>query len=65
MLWNKIWNPGSMVPGWATLAALILIIGGLQLICLGLIGQYISRIFEESKKRPLYFLKSGGSVDKR
>ncbi len=54
-----------MVPGWATLAALILIIGGLQLICLGLIGQYISRIFEESKKRPLYFLKSGGSVDKR
>jgi dolichol-phosphate mannosyltransferase len=60
IIWNKIWNPGSMVPGWATLAALILIIGGLQLICLGLIGQYISRIFEESKKRPLYFLKNTG-----
>lgn len=58
IVWNKLFHPGSMVPGWATLAALILIIGGLQLICLGLIGQYISRIFEESKKRPLYFLKN-------
>ena len=62
IIWNKIFNPASMVAGWATLAALILIIGGLQLICLGLIGQYISRIFEESKKRPLYYLKDPESV---
>ena len=54
---NKVLRPETMVQGWATLAALILILGGLQLVCLCLIGQYISRIFEEAKKRPLYFLK--------
>lgn len=62
IVWNRIFNPDSMVPGWATVASLILIIGGLQLICLGLIGQYISRIFEESKKRPLYYLKDLDAV---
>jgi dolichol-phosphate mannosyltransferase len=58
IVWRKIFLPESLVQGWATLAALILLLGGLQLVCLGLIGQYISRIFEESKRRPLYFLKS-------
>lgn len=59
IVWRKIFLPESLVQGWATLAALILLLGGLQLVCLGLIGQYISRIFEESKRRPLYFLKRG------
>lgn len=59
IVWRKLAYPQSLVQGWATLAALILILGGLQLICLGLIGQYISRIFEETKRRPLYFLKRG------
>lgn len=58
IVWQKIFRPETLVQGWATLAALILILGGLQLVCLGLIGQYISRIFEETKKRPLYFLKN-------
>ena len=34
----------------------ILILGGTQLCAIGIVGQYISRIFEESKKRPLYFI---------
>lgn len=61
--WARIRHPELMVEGWATLAALILIVGGIQLVCLGVVGQYVSRIFEESKKRPLYFLRSskGGS----
>jgi dolichol-phosphate mannosyltransferase len=59
IVWRKIFLPESLVQGWATLAALILLLGGLQLVCLGLIGQYVSRIFEESKRRPLYFLKHG------
>lgn len=58
IVWAKLMHPETLVPGWATLAALILIIGGFQLICLGVIGQYVSRIFEESKKRPLYVAKS-------
>lgn len=57
IVWRKIFFPESLVQGWATLAALILLLGGLQLVCLGLIGQYVSRIFEETKRRPLYFLK--------
>jgi len=34
-----------------------MIIGGIQLICLGIIGEYLARVFEEAKQRPLYFFK--------
>jgi dolichol-phosphate mannosyltransferase len=53
----KIREPMQMVPGWATVECSILIVGGIQLLCLGLLGQYISRIFEEIKGRPLYFVR--------
>ncbi|MFH0878141.1 MAG: glycosyltransferase family 2 protein [Lentisphaerota bacterium] len=54
---NRYLHPQEYVAGWATLISLILFIGGIQLVCIGMLGQYISRIFEESKKRPLYFIK--------
>jgi dolichol-phosphate mannosyltransferase len=54
---DKLLYPGTMERGWASLAAITLFLGGVQLISLGLIGQYVGRIFEESKKRPLYFVK--------
>ncbi len=54
---NKIANPVGYQPGWTTIVAMLLFLGGIQLVSLGLIGQYISRIFEETKKRPLYFVK--------
>ncbi|MEI8206513.1 MAG: glycosyltransferase family 2 protein [Kiritimatiellales bacterium] len=54
---GRILHPENFVSGWATVVALILFLTGVQLLCLGLVGQYVSRIFEESKKRPLYFLK--------
>lgn len=44
------------VQGWASLVVLMLIIGGVQLIMLGVIGEYIARIFDESKNRPLYII---------
>ncbi|MBU0763366.1 MAG: glycosyltransferase family 2 protein [Bacteroidetes bacterium] len=48
---------GVTAPGWASILISVLIIGGFQLLSLGIIGEYIARIFNESKARPLYFVK--------
>lgn len=48
---------GIVVPGYATVICLILLIGGIVLICLGIIGEYIARIYFEAKKRPIYLTK--------
>jgi len=44
------------VPGFTTSILLTLMFNGLQMIMLGLIGEYLSRVFEESKGRPLYIV---------
>jgi glycosyltransferase involved in cell wall biosynthesis len=47
---------GNAIPGYPSLVCLILFIGGIQLISLGIIGEYLGRIFDETKNRPLYFV---------
>jgi glycosyltransferase involved in cell wall biosynthesis len=42
------------VHGWASVVVAVLVLGGVQLICLGIIGEYLGRVYEESKGRPLY-----------
>lgn len=48
---------GNDVPGYPTIVVLILLIGGIQLITLGIIGEYIAHIYIEGKRRPIYITK--------
>jgi dolichol-phosphate mannosyltransferase len=48
---------GRTVEGWATIMVAMLFMGGVQLICLGIMGEYIGRIFTEAKQRPLYVVE--------
>ena len=49
---------GSTVAGWTSLVALMCFLGGLQLFCLGIIGEYIGKIYSETKQRPKYIIES-------
>ena len=48
---------GIDIPGYATIIVLILLLGGVQLLCIGIIGEYVGRTFEQSKDRPIYITK--------
>ena len=48
---------GIDVPGYATIIVLILLLGGVQLFCIGIIGEYLGKTFEQSKNRPVYIPK--------
>ena len=48
---------GIDIPGYATIIVLILFLGGMQLFCIGIIGEYVGKTFEQSKNRPIYVTK--------
>lgn len=54
---GKIFLPGHWVTGWTALFVGIMTFGGIQLITIGIIGEYISRIYKEIQRRPQYLIK--------
>lgn len=48
---------GDPTSGWPSLVCIILALGGLQLLCLGVVGQYLGKTFLETKRRPIYIIK--------
>jgi dolichol-phosphate mannosyltransferase len=54
---------GNVLPGWTSLAVLVSVVGGIQLILMGVVGIYIGKIYEEVKKRPLYLVRRSLGLD--
>ncbi|OXM88457.1 glycosyltransferase, partial [Klebsiella pneumoniae] len=60
----KILTNGISVPGYFTIISAVLFLGGVQLLSLGIIGEYIGRIYYETKKRPQYLIKEANIPSK-
>jgi Na+/H+ antiporter NhaC len=55
---------GFTVPGWASTVVIVLFLGGIQLLTIGIIGEYVGRVYDEVKRRPLFVVArvTGGSA---
>lgn len=58
---------GDPVRGWPSMACIIFLVGGIQLFCMGILGEYLAKTYLETKHRPIYILKesSGESYKDR
>ena len=67
LLWTLIegYLLHSLVPGYSSLIGVITILGGCQLVFIGLIGEYLARVFDEVKGRPIYLLKQAPRAPSR
>ncbi|MEK1377782.1 glycosyltransferase family 2 protein [Limosilactobacillus fermentum] len=54
---RRLIEPSSSAFGWASMVCIILLLGGLQLLCIGIVGKYIGRIYMQVKNRPIYIIK--------
>ena len=48
---------GDPTPGWPSMVCIILLVSGVQMFCIGIVGQYLSKTYLEVKKRPIYILR--------
>ena len=55
-IWIKLFTELA-IPGWASTVLPIYFLGGIQLLCLGIIGEYLAKIYTETKRRPRYIIE--------
>ena len=60
----KLGGGTAVIPGWTSLAVAVLFLGGVQLLAVGILGEYIGRIYEEVKRRPLYLVRDSVNFTK-
>jgi dolichol-phosphate mannosyltransferase len=58
VLWVRLFRPDTSVPGWAFLGVGMFMLGGIQLLMMGVIGSYLGRVYVEAQNRPLYSVAS-------
>jgi dolichol-phosphate mannosyltransferase len=56
LLFNKFVNPQYLVSGWTSIVLVVIYFGGVQLLTIGILGQYIGNLFDEVKRRPEYIV---------
>jgi len=60
---RKLCIAGSSIDGWASIICAIIFVGGIQLFCLGIMGQYVAKIYMEAKHRPHYIAAESNIED--
>jgi dolichol-phosphate mannosyltransferase len=63
-VWLKLFTDRTIL-GWTSVMVAVLFLGGVQLLCLGIVGEYLGRIYEEVKQRPLYIIDEVDGLDQR
>ncbi len=61
-VYQKVYGTGT-VKGWSSLVVIVLFLGGTQLVMIGLLGEYVGRVHDELKKRPLYIVRERANLD--
>jgi dolichol-phosphate mannosyltransferase len=52
-----VWANGTVIPGWTSLFLAVLLLSAVQLLCLGLLGEYVSRIYQVVQNRPAFHVE--------
>ena len=66
VIWSVVVSlMGNSVAGWASIVSMVCFIGGIQLLCLGVIGEYIGKIYLEVKARPRYIISDRTESEER
>ena len=56
-LWRSFFYPDSIVPGWASTVLPMYFLGGIQILCIGILGEFMGKTYAEVKSRPRYFIE--------